>query len=149
MLNTAKALGISALLAAGAATGVVFSTAATAESTESRVLEGARSPELVLVKFHADWCPNCRRLNPVWDEVQKANAESDVLFVKLDRTDNASKLQAEYHSAELGIGQHWPAFGNRTGLIVLFDAESGRVVREFSAADSASTITAAIEDARG
>ena len=111
--------------------------------------EAARTPELVLVKFHADWCPNCRALNAPFASLTEELAEKGVLFVKLDRTDKADATQAEYHLASLGLGDHWAAFGKRTGLVVLFDPATKRVVREFTAKDNADTIRRVINENLG
>jgi thiol-disulfide isomerase/thioredoxin len=132
-LGVGLALGLAGLgVMAGGASATVGQPAATEA--------GAEAPELVLVKFHADWCPHCRKLNEPWAAVQAGLADEPVLFVKLDKTDKAKAKQAEYLTAELGLGGHWERLGKKTGLIVLFDARTGRVVREFTSSSDAAEI---------
>ncbi len=134
-------IGLTLALGTGLAGLGVAATGASATLAQPAVTESqARAPQLVLVKVHADWCPHCRKLNEPWDRVQANLLEKSVLFVKLDKTDKAKTRQAEYLTAELGLGAHWDHLGKKTGLIVLFDAETGRVVREFTASSSASEI---------
>lgn len=56
------------------------------ETFEADVLE---SEIPVLVDFYADWCPPCRRLAPVIDELAE-EYDGDVRFVKVNVDDNAS-----------------------------------------------------------
>ncbi|MEM7755511.1 MAG: thioredoxin domain-containing protein [Planctomycetota bacterium] len=149
MTVSRRAVGVSLVCAlAGLGVGVATS-GASATSQPSASEAGARAPELVLVKFHADWCPRCRALDPVFDQVEVDQATSKVLFVRLDKTNKATALQAEYLSTELGLGQHWPEYGRKTGLMVLFDAKTGKVVREFSAGANSGEVNEAIAAAAG
>ena len=139
-----RAMGVSLVCGlAGLGVGIATSGAsATAQPSSSET--GARSPDLVLVKYHADWCPKCRALDPVFDQVEVDQATKNVLFVRLDKTNKATALQAEYLSSEIGLGQHWPQYGRKTGLMVLFDAKTGKVVREFSAGANSAEVNSAI-----
>ncbi|MFQ6012836.1 MAG: thioredoxin [Thermoplasmata archaeon] len=64
---------------------------ATDESFEADVL---RSDVPVLVDFYADWCPPCRRLAPVVDELAE-EFEGRLRVVKVNVDDNAS-LAVQY-----------------------------------------------------
>jgi len=144
MALSRRALGVSLVCGlAGLGFGLATS-GASATAQPSAANEGARAPELVLVKYHADWCPKCRSLDPTFDQVEVDQATKNVLFVRLDKTNKATSLQAEYMSAELGLGKQWTKFGRRTGLIVLFNAKTGDVVKEFRAGASATEINDAI-----
>lgn len=144
MALSRRAAGVS-LVCGLAGLGVgLLSSGASATSQPSSSVEGARSPDLVLVKYHADWCPRCKSLDPVFAQVQADQAAKNVLFVKLDKTNKATALQAEYLSAEIGLGQHWPAFGRKTGLMVLFDAKTGKIIEEFSAGTNSAAVNEAI-----
>jgi thiol-disulfide isomerase/thioredoxin len=141
----AGAVGLSIVLGlAGLGVGLSASDAGATQAQPASVERGAESPQLVLVKFHADWCPHCRVLNPVFDDVQASIADQPVLFVRVDKTDKAKARQAEYLTAELGLGQHWPSYGRRTGLVVLFDADTGKVVEEFNSSSTATEIRESI-----
>lgn len=85
---------------------------------------------LVLAKFHADWCPSCKR----WDSVSpgfidlKRYAESKgITVVVFDLTDDerAARQQAE----RLGVIKAFDAQKNATGFALLIDSESGAIVQ--------------------
>jgi len=144
MAFSRRAVGVS-LVCGLAGLGVGLGASGASASAQPSASEtGARSPELVLVKYHADWCPKCRSLDPTYDQVRADQAGKNVLFVKLDKTNKATSLQAEYLSAEVGLGQHWPNYGRRTGVMVLFDAKTGKVVEEFYAGTNAGQVNEAI-----
>lgn len=43
----------------------------------------------VLVMFYAPWCPHCKDLMPVWDQLAKDLADStDLIIAKIDDTAN-------------------------------------------------------------
>lgn len=127
------------ILAAISLVAVAFSIAAMSQranaqsSAQADESEAAafRSPDLILVKFHADWCPKCRALQPLFDEVAEKHASADILFVQLDRTNATTSAQSELHAAQLGLGEHWDAFRKKNGYIALFNAETGELVEEY------------------
>lgn len=131
------AVAFTALTAAGLTIAVSPSTAraeaALAAASESQ-------PDLILVKFHADWCPVCRSLDGPFAELADELAGSDVLFVRLDQTDKAKKHQAELHLGALGLGEHGEAFLGKTGQMALFNGATGEVVKVYSGRDGAASI---------
>ncbi len=66
-----------------------MSDAVTHASDESFEADVLQSEIPVLVDFYADWCPSCRRLAPVIDELAE-EYEGDLRFVKVDVDDNSS-----------------------------------------------------------
>lgn len=145
LLRRVGVIGLTMGLGVGLAGLGIAATGASATLAQPASTDaGARAPELVLVKFHADWCPHCRELNGPWAEVQAALPGKPVLFVTLDKTDRVKARQAEYLTAELGLGGHWERFGKKTGVIVLFDAQTARIVREFTSSADAAEIERAI-----
>lgn len=56
----------------------------TNESDLPRLLE---SPLPVLVKFHADWCPPCRRFEPVLEELAH-ELQGRAIIAKVDADEN-------------------------------------------------------------
>lgn len=146
MKNAIKSFG-----AAGVFGLAILTTAYTAASgvdtaQQPAATVAAPKAELILVKYHADWCPNCNAMLPVWEQAkfQHAKEDSRVLFVKLDKTDKDDARQAELLSTELGLTEAWKSYGKRTGVMVLFNAQTHEVVREFTRTDSAADVKAAI-----
>ena len=93
------------------------------------------------VLFYADWCPNCKILDPQIEEARKTGAldEKNVLFVTMNFTDKTTIHQSLLLAQALGIGDFVRAQGSGTGYFVLLDAgtkqEVGRFDRESTAAD--------------
>lgn len=50
---------------------------------------------VVLVDFFAPWCPPCKMLSPLVEEMDKENKEKDVKFAKLDVDEN-NALAGQY-----------------------------------------------------
>lgn len=109
--------------------------------------ETARSPEVMVVVFHADWCPNCKTLGPkmvnsVFPEIKS----EPYLLVKLDFTDSESN-QAEYMLSSLGLGKVWEQYGRKTGFALVIDAKTKEVLHTIKATDDPETAVAEIQDA--
>lgn len=49
----------------------------------------------VLIDFYADWCPPCKKLSPLIDEVASENVDENLVFVRINVDDEAS-LSNEY-----------------------------------------------------
>lgn len=58
---------------------------------------------LAAVRVHADWCPNCRALDPKVDAVQQTDAWDGVTFVRIDFTQK-DKAAVFAEADALGIG---------------------------------------------
>ena len=97
------------------------------------VLDAAPSqPEIVAVKFHADWCGSCKRMGPVFEDLRNKYDGKPVLFVELDLTNGTTRSQAEYLAAALGFGDVY-AQNQGTGFILLLDGESGKQLAKLTA----------------
>lgn len=88
------------------------------------------SSQVAAVRVYADWCPNCRALDPKIDSVAAADDWSGVSFVRIDYT-KRDKEAAFAEADRLGVGEavrtHF-ANGIKTGLLLLVDVESQAVV---------------------
>ena len=102
-------------------------------------------PDLIAVRFHADWCGACRTLAPKFDDVKGRFDEAAVLFVTLDLTSKSSRRQAEYLAAALGIGQAWQVSGLKTGQVFLVEPAQRKVVAAIAADESAASMRERIE----
>ncbi len=101
-------------------------------------------PELIAVRVHADWCKDCKKLDPVYSELKARTGGKPVLFVTLDKTDKASSQQAEYLAGVLGIEDAWSKYGKKVGTVLLIDAKRKSVATPLKADSTFETIEAEI-----
>ena len=82
--------------------------------------------QLMIVKFHADWCGSCKAIAPAIKELKASLEGKPTLFVKLDFTNDATKAQANMLSKALGIhdivSKH-----NKTGFVLVIDSKTKKV----------------------
>lgn len=88
------------------------------------------SSQVAAVRVHADWCPNCRALDPKIEAVAASDDWDGVTFVRIDYTKRDT--QALFDEADrLGVGQavrtHFEN-GIKTGLLLIVDTQSQAVV---------------------
>ena len=83
-------------------------------------------PQLMVVKFHADWCGSCRALGPAITDLSNKFDGQPVLFTELDFTNITAKNQTLLLASALGIGgvveEH-----NGTGFILVIDSKTKEV----------------------
>lgn len=117
------------------------------QHTQTRADAKARSPEVLVVAFHADWCPACQALGPkmmksVFPEIK----DEPYLLVKLDLTDRDSN-QAEYMLSALGLGNLWEQYGRKTGFALVIDAQTKEVLHTLNASENPEAMVADIRSA--
>jgi thiol-disulfide isomerase/thioredoxin len=94
--------------------------------------EKVASPEVIALKFHADWCGSCRAMGPVFTDLGNKFDTKPVLFLELDHTSEPSRRQAEYLAAVLGLQEVWKKDGGSTGFILLIDADTHEVLAKLT-----------------
>jgi len=94
------------------------------------------APQMLVVKFHADWCGSCKAMGPVYEDMTNKFDKDSALFVKLDFTNASTSKQAEYNAAALGLNSAWEQYGNTTGFILLIDANSKKILDKLGPADN-------------
>jgi len=110
-------------------------------------LAAADAPELIAVKFHADWCGSCKAMGDVFEELQEKYDTQPVLYVTLDQTREHQRTQSAYLAKALGLGGVWKEHGGSTGFILLIDAESKDVVARLTREQNLKAMGAALEQA--
>ena len=136
---------LGAFMSVGGAIGVSLVAAGDGES--KRMERQAQSPQLIAVRFHADWCAVCKPLVPNYAKLVADSQDLPVLFVTLDMTDEITRRQSEYLASSLGIADIWAEQGNRVGVIKLLDAGSKDVLASISASDDLQRIESVIRTA--
>lgn len=112
----------------------------------------AAEPAVYLVSFTAEWCPNCKILDPKMDAALQDFAASDVEPVVLDMT-NASTREASFNKVDgtLLAGVYGDHLGV-TGIGILTAADSGEkigcVTREYSTGEISEIIRQSVNIVR-
>jgi hypothetical protein len=94
--------------------------------------ESDKGPEVLALKFHADWCGYCQEMGPAFKNLARKHDTAPVLFHVLDHTEESDKRQARYMAHALGLEEVWAERGGSTGFILLVDAETGEVLDELT-----------------
>jgi thiol-disulfide isomerase/thioredoxin len=91
------------------------------------------STQLLVVKFHADWCGSCVKLDTPLEALQSEFSGKPVDFVRLDLTDETTQAAAKSRAERLGLSELFTQYGNKTGFALVIDASTGQVVGELRA----------------
>ncbi len=134
-------------IAAGLMPLAACAQATTAPAQASQPIEASK---VAAVRVHADWCPNCRALDPKLETVAASQAWDGVSFVRIDYT--ARNAEAVFAEADtLGIGDalrsHFAA-GIKTGQLILIDIASQEVVGVLTHHETPETIADQIRAAQ-
>lgn len=136
-----------AIAAATLAVGGIAMTSASAAPFSAFVAAPAETPKIIIVAFHADWCPGCKVLGPMLvGEVLPEIGNQPYLLVKLDQTEKESR-QAEYMLGALGLGDIWSEHAGKTGIALVVDTETKKVLSTINYNQDAAEITKTIKTA--
>lgn len=103
--------------------------------------------DVYAVVFYADWCGNCRVLDPKVMSVWPGFSDRPIEMVKLDFTDAETTEASQTLAARYGLGDVFEADAGRTGFIVLVDADSGAEIDRIGSRDTAAQIRAKLNGA--
>ena len=124
--------------------GFLASTLAATALTPAR----AQEPDLYLVSFTADWCPNCKILDPKMDAALEAFSEREVRFVVLDMTDGEARMQSfDKVNGTILAGVYGDHLGV-TGIGIMTAPDSGEKIGCLTREHSIEEITALLKKAR-
>ncbi len=107
-------------------------------------------PMIYAVMMHADWCGTCKALGPKITQAREKDKldSKNLLFVKLDLTDETTTHQAAMMAAALGISELYESNAGKTGFMLLINAETGekiaRITNNLDAKSISEHITEAI-----
>lgn len=82
--------------------------------------------KIAAVKFHADYCGACKKLEPKISEL-KGKFKEGVVFVKFDFSNDDAKAKTKSLAADQGLNNLLTSHKG-TGYIVLYDLKSKKVV---------------------
>lgn len=128
-------------------------TATTAVAATADPIEEApqndkmKKHEVYVLKFHADWCPRCKSLDPVYSDVTKKFGDKPVGFVKVDVTNDKTKKASAAALKELGLEDVWSKNKGRNGFILVVDAGTQKEVSKLKAGTTTEQASKAIASA--
>ena len=112
--------------------------------------EGGK-PAVYAVMMYADWCGTCKALDPKITQARengKLDAK-DVLFVRLDLTNETTQHQAAMMAAALEITELYESNAGKTGFMLLINAKTSEkialITNKLDANSIAENITEAID----
>ncbi len=94
----------------------------------------SEAAKIAAVKFHADYCGACKKLEPKITEL-KGKFHDEVVFVKFDFTNDDSKAKTETLAKDQGLNDVL-ASNKGTGYIVLYDLKHKKVVGKLNSSQS-------------
>ena len=107
-----------------------------------------QAPQLIAIKFHADWCGSCKLMGSTFEELQQKHDTLPVLYLVLDHTRRYDRDQSAFHMQSLGLDKIWERHGGKTGFVLLVDPETksivGRLTHENTLKEMGSTISGLI-----
>lgn len=114
----------------------------------STVQAKTQSPKVIVAVFRADWCPVCKRMAPsVKKTMMSYKGDKDVKFVVLDLTNAKTKAASAKLAAQNGITPIWKA-NRKTGMVLLIDAKTRKVIGSIVDGDTVSVMKNKIEAAK-
>jgi|SaaInl0LU_22_DNA_1037365.scaffolds.fasta_scaffold04735_3 thiol-disulfide isomerase/thioredoxin len=88
-------------------------------------------PELLIVKFHADWCGSCKAIGPALEDLANKLDGKATLFVELNFTNNTTKHQSNMLASALGI-EKIVSSNSGTGFVLVIDSKTKEVKAKFT-----------------
>jgi thiol-disulfide isomerase/thioredoxin len=107
----------------------------------------AQGPEVIALKFHADWCGSCKAMGPIFTDLANKYDTQPVLFLTLDQTSEADRRQSRYLAAALGGEAIWREHGGKTGFVLLVDASTREVLAKLTKDDDIKAMGTALLEA--
>lgn len=122
---------------------LILISAVTARNTQDN--KTAEMPQLIALRYHADWCGDCKKLAPTFDALKERFEEKSILFLTLDFTKPSDGKQSEYLAGVLGLDDIWRSNANVTGRILIIDRESKQHVATLSSSQSLDEMGTALD----
>ncbi len=119
---------------------VVFLTQ-TAFKTEKKSVD----PDYLVVKFHADWCGNCKAMGSSFEDLQEKFKEDNIEFVKFDLTDKETAAKAEAKAKQIGISNILDE-NRMTGFILIIDNSTKKILYKLTKRDTVDMMESKIRE---
>ena len=119
--------------------------------------EARAAPVVKVINFTADWCPNCRIVDPRIEEAIGRFPDGEIELVELDMTEtrragDEKKLRVFADAIRLAdshqAGYLWDWYGGVTGLSAIISADNGEPISCINRALSVDEIEYRLKEAR-
>lgn len=100
--------------------------------------------KVLAVRMYADWCGNCKALDPKVDAIKSGFTSGDILFMRLDQTEDFDTAQSEIMAGLLGIGDTFAEYKGKTGIMLLIDSDTKKLLEVINHRMSEEEIVAAL-----
>jgi thiol:disulfide interchange protein len=107
-----------------ALSGGLTSDSPSSETTLTTVNE----PKVLAVRMYADWCGNCKILDSKVESFKEGFSDGRVVFIRLDQTEDFDTAQSELLAGLLGIKDVFLEYKGKTGMMLLIDANSKKLL---------------------
>ncbi|MDQ7018096.1 MAG: thioredoxin family protein [Robiginitomaculum sp.] len=119
---------------------------------KTAVAKQQEPPVIRAVLFRADWCANCRILEPILEKAMQQAADIPVELITLDFTNAADWDQSVEIALDHNVVKTYNAYAGITGLVVLTSADTGERIdcinRTFTASAMVHTMKQAVTAAQ-
>ena len=148
-LTQRAAVLLAACVTLSAAAGAMLALAGVYGLGRFQPLTTGREPaaDIIAVQFYADWCTPSQVVATRVKALQEASTDKNVMFVRLDLTDDARREQAHLLMSSLGCEHIWDTQRGRTGELLLIDAHAMRPISKLNQDDDAERMIVALTQA--
>ncbi len=88
------------------------------------------TPKGMVIKVHADWCGACKVIEPSFQALKSTFEGKGAEFLVFDRTNRQTKKKAEELAKDKVFAKIYTK-KNKTGIILVVDAETKKVLKVF------------------
>jgi len=107
------------------------------QNKSAQKVENAASNDLLLVKYHADWCGSCKALTPMLKELNGKLSGKKVKYVELNFTDKETTALARSQATNLGLSGFLTE-KQKTGYVAIIDAKTKKELGKLTKTQSVS-----------
>jgi len=100
-----------------------------------KVVGEAKTPSIIAVRFHHDMCPYCQKLAPEYAKLTERGAESSVLMITMDLSNETTQRQSALLLGALGLERLWTGDLSMIGTVVFVDGTSKEVLTTYRAVE--------------
>lgn len=107
----------------------------------------AAAADKIAILMYADWCGSCKVLDPKIKAVQPEFERGNILFVRFDLTNEATRHQSDLLAQALGVEELYRRNAGKTGYLTIVDRTSGQSIERITKDQSEADIRASLRKA--